>query len=782
MGLLVAAAVLVGQAARSVPAHGVTSSTPPYFTVAVTPTQDLVDGQKLSITVTRTAAGTATALEIHQVAIAWCAPHTELRHTTTDSLSSRGQNSVHSTALPGTAACSSSTFPLNGDPLLFTTVSPPEKPTGTYPSLTTTVQAQSTRGTTVDHGLPLACDATSPCTLAVAVQATVKATVVTTTSNTTVHGTYFFMTPVTYAPTTIAESCGGVATGELNSAGPDRLTGLLTTWTVGACGAKVGGGKELSTPLTSGQSDANALCGFASGRDDLAYSAVGYGTASSPFNPANCTVLTGGAQPDRHYVAVPIALNAVVLAHTQTLKIQTADTETAFEDYPSQLDITDGQLAQLLGENGHTQTWTGSTLGKGLLTENPTLFNDYFYVTRPKTYYPIIHRNPAAGSAKGAMVTSGAQATTYLATSLLHNLEPTTLLSQTKGHPKLEPTADFSTVTPRYDTIPITGLTNIVHNMLPTTGEGGDPWALLSASDADAIWFGLDGFALQVPGTTPPVYAAPSKANMDTAAADMLAEPDGTLVPNPQPTVAGGQTPYPLTYVEYAIVPTQPLTTSSCTPRTQSEANLVDWLDYITGPGQTLLPAGMAPLPHTLQLQAVAAIAQVGKTSAPPCGTAGTPPARGTTSGTTKATAPSSSATTGASPAGATGTTGEGNGQATGTGGTGYEPGSGSSLGRLGTEGVSGATSVTPGSGPAAGSKKPGHGGHVSAVNLANFRVADGPSWLWTVVGLLLLFLLLPGLVLVASGRSPRQVVAAAGRWLRGSGQTPDGTPPGDPS
>ena len=57
------------------------------------------------------------------------------------------------------------------------------------------------------------------------------------------------------------------------------------------------------------------------------------------------------------------------------------------------------------------------------------------------------------------------------------------------------------------------------------------------------------------------------------------------------------------------------------------------------------------------------------------------------------------------------------------------------------------------------------HGGR-AATDLANFKVAEGPSWLVPAVGVLLLFLLLPGLVLLASGRSPRQAVAALGRLL----------------
>jgi hypothetical protein len=59
--------------------------------------------------------------------------------------------------------------------------------------------------------------------------------------------------------------------------------------------------------------------------------------------------------------------------------------------------------------------------------------------------------------------------------------------------------------------------------------------------------------------------------------------------------------------------------------------------------------------------------------------------------------------------------------------------------------------------------------------------VAEGPSWVWPVGGLLVLFVLLPSLVLVASGRSPRQALAGLGRRLRGPGRPAGGPEPPGP-
>jgi hypothetical protein len=778
--------------AQSTPAQSATLTKTPPFTVTVTPTQDLLTGQKMTVTVNRTAGGTAAGLEIHQLAVSWCAPGTTIRHVTYNALATvGGSNALEIRHFAPTVLCSSSTHPLNGNPQLFTQLAPAVKPTGTYSSYSATVQAQSTLGVTVRGTSKttafghIACNVNSPCTMLVSVDALVTSAKATP-GNTTVSGTYFFMTPVTYAAPTAVVACGGVATGELSSAGPDRMTGLLTTWAEGACRAGLGGGKLVATALTTKQSDDTALCGFASGKYDLAYSAIGYGTTSSPFNPANCTALTGGPQPDRPYVAVPVGLNAVVLAHTQTQN-QPLVIGAGFQPY-QQLDITDAQLAQLLGEGGHTESWTDS-LGQQLISENPTLVRDFYYEPGTKTSHPIIFSNPV-GNVKGAVVTFGAQATTYLTTSLLHNLVPSTLVSVTKAHTVMPSTANFSLPSPAYDTQSITGLINIVHAILPTHGSsnGGVPWALLPASDADSIWFGLDDFALQTPDSVDktPAYVAPTKAAMQAAAADMISQPDGTAIPDPQAAAVNGQEPYPLTYVEYAIVPTQPLMTSTCTPRTQSQQNLMDWLNYITGPGQTLLPSGMASLTPALETQARTAIAKVGQ-AAPACTVKVNVTGKVTTTGTSKATsgATSSGGSNSATPAAGTTAAGGSAGSAGSAGTRGTTGGSGASRsGRGSSSGKktgSGTTTATSGTGSGTGSKSK-HKVPSSATDLAAFQVAEGPSWLWPVGGLLLLFVLLPSLVLVASGRSPRQALAGLGRRLRsGTGQPPGGSEPPGP-
>ncbi len=773
---------MLGVGTGSAPAQAANAVTTTYVTFSVTPTQGLVTGEPMTISVGRTAAGTAAGVQIFKVGYAWCAPGTVLPPPGPASVGTSLAAPGFPTNVPNKVVCTTNNHPtLNGAPQPVNEISPTVNATGNYPSVSATTFAQETQDKTLNHG-KLACYATHPCTFALAVYVHFK------TKPTTTGQVIYLKTGVTFGATTTDVACGGAATGQFTSVGPDSLGQLGARWALDACRAKVGGGRALTRVTTSSESDQLALCAFAAGKADLAYSAVGYGTASSPFNPANCTGKAGGPQPERLYVAVPVALNAVVLAHDETLKRTAVANGTAFKNYP-QLDVTDGQLAQLLSRTGRAQTWTDGTLGPALVTENPTLADDFWYEPTTATpsvnnSIPIAHHTSTHGT--GIVVTSGTTATAFIATRFLHAIVPKTLVTITPSAAELGTVANFSVATPRYDVDPSTGLINILHLLTPTSGQGGMPWALLSATDADGIFFGMADFALQAPGSNPPVYVPADKTTMQAAVADMTPQADGTLLPNPTDHATNA---YPLTYVEYAMVPAQPLVTSSCTLQTQTELNLVDWLDYITGAGQTELPKGMAPLTTTLQAQAQAAIAKVGAT--PITCTLPTGGKKTVTTSTATGSGAAASASGGgqAASGSSTGTASTGSGASgtttvasSGTGSAGQSGASGTS-GRSGGSGSNGRGTTTgaAANGNAAaktgGSK--GHGsprGGATATDLANFKVAEGPSWLVPAVGVLLLFLLLPGLVLLASGRSPRQALAALGRLLHLK-QPPGGSP-----
>jgi hypothetical protein len=774
--VLTAGVVSIGLAIVSSPTTGATTR-PSLFTLTVSPGQNLTTGQSLHLTVTRTTAGTAAGVEIRVVDTGWCEsgtlPYTIPARTKSGYLYTFGFPIKTSHVV-----CTTHFHPLNGDELPVTVISPDVKPTANYTSVSGIVIAQTSTATPVAYGT-VVCNPTHPCTLAAAVY-TIDPT------HPTTAGIYFIHTQVTFQPTSVSVACGGVAPGEFQSSSPDRLGRLVTDWTLDGCHAKLAGGGAVSTDISAGKSDEQALCAFAAGKSDLAYSAIGYGTSSSPFNPSHCTTRAAdilGPQPDRAYVAVPIALNAVVLTHSQTLKVaNVAGTTFVFSDYP-QLDIKDNQMGQVLGTAGG-QPWT-TTLGQQLVAQNPTLADDFSYNTINTG--KITHDS---NGVNGVITTSGTQATTLFATSFLATLVPTTLISPTTHH-KTGVTANFASAEPSYNVQTETGLTaGLVRYLTP----GQQPFSLLSASDAAAIWGGQADFALQTydsRGSSTPSYVAATTASMQAAVADMTPQADGTLLPNPKATAVNGTEPYPLTYVEYAMAPAQPLETANCAARPQAEQDLLSWLDYVTGAGQAELPAGYTPLTQSLLTQAQAAIAKVGQTAST-C-TAGNTPAGG--SSTTSATTTGKSATgsltgTGAStttssttPSGTTGTGSSASGSSNGTGSSGATGSRGS------TSTSSSRRSTTSGSGTSAksgtsvgGSTKGGNGAKVepldSDVDLSGFKGGSGTSWLVPALGVLLLFLLLPGLVLMAAGRSPRQSLAKLGRWLRWGRHGPPGGSP----
>ena len=156
------------------------------------------------------------------------------------------------------------------------------------------------------NGLSVNCLPSESCTFAVAVWT--KNVLIPSQSN-----IYFMGVPATFLDSSAGLACSGPAPGQVASASPDRLGEALTQLGIDACTSGAGGGESLTFNLGSGNSDDEALCAFANDSVDLAYSAVGYGSSGSDFSPAKCQ---GGAAPSRSYVAIPIALNAVVLAHS----------------------------------------------------------------------------------------------------------------------------------------------------------------------------------------------------------------------------------------------------------------------------------------------------------------------------------------------------------------------------------------------------------------------------------------------------------------------------------
>jgi hypothetical protein len=726
----------------------------PYFTLTVSPsaTQNLVDGQAIPFSVARTTLGTSAGLEIAAVGTGWCASDVQLPV----SQAPGSQFNTFTTGFPLVNATTPGTPPYNcldfvnsdlsavvSNGSSLPTIAPPSNTTtnvagteGDYPTVSGQALAEVGQGgqQPTFPGVSVNCLPSQPCTFAVAVW----------TENVLTPGpteVYFVGVPVTFADSTAGLACSSPAAGQIQSESPDRLGETITQLGIDACKSGYAGGQGLTFNLGSGNSDDETLCAFAGGSVDLAYSGVGYGTQGSAFSPANCQ---GGAAPARAYVAVPIALNAVVLAHSANFVQQPPyrGFGTAVTDYP-QLKITVAQFAQFLsnggfvdvsgsGQSSDSGSWQ-SQLGKGILALDPSLSNGYQASCSGCT---IVGAGPGAGVA----ATSGTDATTYLATSYLNALAPTQLVSAPDIQAAFPPEqlgtiSNFGSPPPAYDVLTYTGRSILGHYTTPLSGNAW--WALTDAATAAATWGGLDDFALQSSDSlsaTPAnaTYVAPTTPSMQAAAANMMAQPDGTLLPDPQGGPVGGVEPYPLTYVEYAIAPAQPLLNKDCTADTAAQTALNEWLTFLVGSGQQDLPAGMAPLPSSMTAQAQAAIAKVG-TSAPSC-------------------APSTSV--------------QGSNSSNSTSTAGTPSGAGSSntssvLGGITPDEFANSALLSLAEANAAHGSKGGKGAgaagataRAAALSLAEFGDVPPDSWGLPFLGILVLTLLVPGLVYLASRRS----------------------------
>lgn len=716
------------------------------FTLTVDPTQNLSEGEAMNFTVTATASATAAGLQIYAAATGWCQYGTGLpltaEYVAYQSVLGLGQFPSMSFTGGTDPACVGN---VNNDAIITgEAISPPLSSSGQYPTLSSTAYAE----TGIAGGVT--CDSDDPCEFAVAVW----------TFNSNDPGAekviYPIEVPVTFAPSTLAAACGGAAPGQVESAGPDRLDAIVTAWTLSACSSGIGGGKELTDNTSSQVSDAIALSDFASGDADLAYSGVGYNATDAPGYNAQPGFAPSTARP---YVAIPIALNAVVFAHTES-DVVPSEVPPVVGPYPYPLDITIDQAAELLSNGGFVTgdgAWNGA-LGQGILGDgqNSELENDEHYG----------YRNVISGQ---LVATSGTDATTLFATAFLNALAPASVLMSYPDDQASIPSeqlgvaSNFGTNDPPYYTQTETGLDLIEKALTPISGQ---EWALTDSASAANLWGGLADMSIQNPaslGSGTPTFVAPDQASMDAAVSDMSPQPDGTLLPNPaNDSDVNGVAPYPLTYVEYAIAPAQPLLNADCTPDTQEQQALTAWLDYITGYGQTLITpsTGMAPLTPALDQVAQADIAKVGA-SAPACTPAGT---------TTTTTTPGSTAASGTSTPSSASSSASSSAAATATTDSFSTPLS------LGAETLPADVVNAPlGASPSAKSgTRVTHAaskGNATrpdpAAELAGFRGAVGEGWGPPVFGVLLLAVLVPGLVLMLSGRSVGQVVTGLrGRML----------------
>jgi hypothetical protein len=139
-------------------------------------------------------------------------------------------------------------------------------------------------------------------------------------------------------------------------------------------------------------------------------------------------------------------------------------------------------------------------------------------------------------------------------------------------------------------------------------------------------------------------FVLPTPETIAAGAAGLVRQPDGTLSPDPGSLPPGA---YPLSMVEYALAPADPLPAEKCT----TGPLLASWLRYVTSDTGQGLVAGqhMVPLTEGLRSDAEEAVARIAAVHAAGCPAA--PPGGGVPPGTTS-TAPGPAAAT---PTGSTG-------------------------------------------------------------------------------------------------------------------------------
>jgi hypothetical protein len=149
-----------------------------------------------------------------------------------------------------------------------------------------------------DGDQTMTCDETTPCSLVVETRGKDDA------------GDYRwipFVSELTYQVTDPISGCGGKAADFLAAASSDRMIDSWVRWALEQC--HLPGAQTGAATVQSFVEESLAMESFSLGNADIAYSAVGYdsklgfglGTAAEPI------VM-------RDYVAVPVALNAMVLA------------------------------------------------------------------------------------------------------------------------------------------------------------------------------------------------------------------------------------------------------------------------------------------------------------------------------------------------------------------------------------------------------------------------------------------------------------------------------------
>lgn len=376
-------------------------------------------------------------------------------------------------------------------------------------------------------------------------------------------------------------SCGGSNPAAITSGGPDRLLGAWVDWTRAQCTA------------TSSQASTQAvLAGEGEGQDsfhagtvDLTYSAVG---PSFPGDPP--------ATP-RAGVPVPVALNAVVVG-------MLGGYPTAAPDWPSNVPRPFGSVQVTMAE-------MATLFGKG-----PFSFGAESFPTMQSRNAELLSVAANNSEKPNPQAPAGAGTVSWLASSAFDALAPDqwkTPPLMVTGNPPDVPRGvheSFALASPPF--VPaLFDLYSSQANLKKLVAENefkpynyGPIWILTDLATAREL--GIPTAALQNGAGE---FVAPTDAALQAAASTFETQADGTVLPDIDASAPGA---YPLTFVEQAVAPAEPLLDAACTPRTASQALLAGWLEFVTGPGQASLPEGLIALTPDLAAAASTQRAKVG--------------------------------------------------------------------------------------------------------------------------------------------------------------------------
>ena len=395
-----------------------------------------------------------------------------------------------------------------------------------------------------------------------------------------------YITKLSFKDTDPIAGCGGPAPGILVSGGSDRMQDAWISWTLDHCheAGQTGG---ASRAVFNGEGA--AVNSFATGKIDLAYTAAGYGNEVGLLDAAN-------RQSPRQAVAVPIGLNAAVIAVAGGHQ----DKDHVKQPYDD-LSLTQEEVAGLLsgGSGGFKPT-------AALYARNPQLAENFFDTASSAGWLVAA---PAEAEADSWFVTE--QLFKNVPDAWKVPVEPQfgPDAGRTRGANNTLALADPSYALSLTTLSGRPPLANGVAKIVSRNDTQGGVWVLTDLETATSLGMTVVKIANQASAFVPV-----DQASVTAGVKSMRQTDNGLLLPDPTAvSKVDGATPYPLAFVEYALVPAEPLVNKDCTARTDSQALLTGWLSDVTGAGQQKLPTGMYPLTPELAAQAQTAIAQVGQ-------------------------------------------------------------------------------------------------------------------------------------------------------------------------